>query len=161
MIIRDATSRDRDAIYGVVAAAFGRPAEALLVRRLQNDGDAVIALVAAEDRKVVGHVLMSRMVAPFPVLALAPVSVLPERQSDGIGSALIGEALSRATRGHWLAVFVLGDSKYYGRFGFSCALAAGFESPYAGDHFMVLALTDALPATTGSLRHAPAFQAID
>lgn len=161
MIIRDATSRDRDSVHSVVTAAFGQPAEALLVRRLQSDGDAVIALVAAEERRVVGHVLMSRMVAPFPVLALAPVSVIPEKQGEGIGSALISEALSRATRGRWLAVFVLGDAKYYARFGFSRTLAAGFESPYAGDHFMALALTDALPAMTGSLRHAPAFQAID
>jgi putative acetyltransferase len=100
------------------------------------------------------------MTAPFPALALAPVSVSPGRQGAGVGSALIREALRRATADHWLAVFVLGDSNYYERFGFSSAAASGFSSPYAGDHFMGLALSGTMPAATGQLRHAPAFSAL-
>ena len=100
------------------------------------------------------------MAAPFPALALAPVSVSPGRHGTGIGSALIREALRRAEDDHWLAVFVLGDPKYYRRFGFSIAAASGFSSPYAGDHFMGLALSGPMPTATGELRHAAAFSAL-
>jgi predicted GNAT family acetyltransferase len=77
------------------------------------------------------------MQAPFRALALAPVSVAPERQKAGIGSALVRSAVERARQAGWEAVFVLGDPAYYGRFGFDAHRAAGFSTPYAGEHFMV------------------------
>jgi putative acetyltransferase len=160
MLIRKETGRDADAVYNVVSSAFGRPAEAQLVRDLHAAGDAVVALIAEDEIELVGHVLLSRMAAPFPALALAPVSVSPTRQGRGIGSALVREALRCAADDQWLAVFVLGDPKYYGRFGFSTAAAAGFSSPYAGDYFMGLALSGALPTATGELRHPRAFSAL-
>ena len=52
---------------------------------------------------------------------------------------------------------MLGDPPYYKRFGFDVAAAAGFTSPYAGSHFMILSLVSALPTGIGVLRHAPAF----
>jgi putative acetyltransferase len=160
MLIREETRRDADAVYAVVSSAFGQPAEAQLVRDLHAARDAVVALVAEDESDIIGHVLLSRMAAPFPALALAPVSASPGRQGTGIGSALIREALRRADDGHWLAVFVLGDPKYYRRFGFSTATASGFSSPYAGDHFMGLALSGTMPTATGELRHAAAFSAL-
>jgi len=160
MLIRDETGCDADAVYAVVSSAFGRHGEAQLVRDLHVAGDAVVALVAEDDSHIIGHVLLSRLVAPFPALALAPVSVLPGRQGTGVGSALVREALRRAAEGHWRAVFVLGDPKYYGRFGFSTAAAAGFSSPYAGEYFMGLALSGVMPAATGELRHGAAFSAL-
>jgi len=117
--------------------------------------------VAEEDGWIVGHVLLSRMDAPFRALALAPVSVIPTRQRSGVGSALIKEAANRARGEGWAAIFVLGDPNYYKRFGFDRQAAAGFTSPYAGHHFMVLKLSPSLPITTGELRHAPAFAALD
>jgi len=100
------------------------------------------------------------MDAPFPALALAPVSVIPARQRGGIGSLLIKEAVNRARTKGWAAIFVLGDPNYYERFGFNRDEAMGFTSPYAGHHFMVLKLSPSLPST-GDLRHAPAFAALD
>ena len=161
MLIREERPGDADAVYAVVSSAFGQPAEAYLVRALHAAGDAVIALVAEDEGCVVGHILLSRMAAPFPSLALAPVSVAPGRQGTGIGSALVREALRRATtEGSWRAAFVLGEPRYYVRFGFSVAAASGFSSPYAGNHFMGLALSGPMPATSGELRHSPAFSAL-
>ena len=129
MLIRDEAGRDAEAVYAVVSSAFGRSGEAQLVRDLHAAEDAVVALVAEDDSNIIGHALLSRMAAPFAALALAPVSVLPGRQRAGIGSALVREALRRAADNSWLAVFVLGDPKYYCRFGFSAAAASGFSSP--------------------------------
>jgi putative acetyltransferase len=99
------------------------------------------------------------MEAPFSALALAPLSVKPDRQRAGVGSRLVYDAIDRAKATGWAAIFVLGDPSYYRRFGFDVEAAKGFSSPYAGEHFMVLSLSETLP-TTGELRHAPAFAAL-
>ena len=49
----------------------------------------------------------------------------------------------------------------YERFGFSTALASGFSSPYAGEHFMALALKRPLPSQSGVVVHAAAFAALE
>lgn len=160
MIVRAERPSDVESIRAVVAAAFGQPDEARLVDRLRADGDAVMSLVAEEDGRLVGHVLLSRLEAPFPALALAPVAVVPDRQRGSVGTALVRAAIERATSDGWKAIFVLGDAAYYGRFGFDAAKAAGVTSPYAGAHFMALPLGGPLPVASGDVRHAPAFAAL-
>ena len=128
MIVRDEQPADRAVIREVVQAAFGQAAEADLVDRLREDGDAVVSLVAVEERAILGHVLLSRMQAPFRALGLAPVSVRPDRQRSGVGSGLVrvGDA---ARDESWDAVFVLGDPAFYRRFGFDPEAARGFARP--------------------------------
>ena len=159
--VRDESPGDWKAIYQVISSTFGRLSEAELVGALREAGDSIVSLVADDDGQIIGHVLLSKMDAPFSALALAPVSVIPPRQRSGIGSALIKRAVSKARDEGWAAIFVLGNPNYYKRFGFDQEAAAGFTSPYAGRHFMVLKLSPSLPATTGALRHAPAFAALD
>jgi putative acetyltransferase len=159
--VRDESPGDWKAIYQVISSTFGRLSEAELVGALREAGDGIVSLVADDDGQIIGYVLLSKMDAPFSALALAPVSVIPPRQRSGIGSALIKRAVSKARDEGWAAIFVLGNPNYYKRFGFDQEAAAGFTSPYAGRHFMVLKLSPSLPATTGALRHAPAFAALD
>lgn len=156
-MVRAERTGDIAAIDDVVAGAFGRDDEARLVARLRRDGDAAMSLVAVADNAVVGHVLLSLMAAPFRALGLAPLSVVPGHQKRGVGTALMNAAIARARQAGWSAIFVLGDSAYYGRFGFRADLAAGFSSPYAGPHFMVLPLADALPVASGRVSYAAAF----
>jgi putative acetyltransferase len=158
--IRDESPQDWKAVYRVISSAFGQLDEAELVEKLRKAGDSIVSLVAEEDGEIVGHVLLSRMGAPFPALALAPVSVIPAKQRGGIGSLLITEAVNSARTKGWAAIFVLGDPNYYERFGFNRDEAAGFTSPYAGHHFMVLKLSPSLPSI-GELCHAPAFAALE
>lgn len=150
---------DEAAAREVVTAAFGQADEADLVDALRADGDVVIELLAFAGAAAVGHVLLSRMTAPLQALALAPVSVIPSHQRQGVGQALVRAAIAAAEAGPWQAIFVLGDLDYYGRFGFEAALAAPFDSHYAGPHFAALALKP-WPARCGLLRHAPAFGAL-
>lgn len=158
MLIRSETAQDAGRIRAVVSAAFPTPAEADLVEQLRTDGDMVLSLVAADGQRIIGHALFSRMTAPFPALGLAPVSVDPRRQRAGIGRRLIEEGLALAEATGWRGVFVLGDPAYYRRFGFGAERAAGFASPHAGPHLMALSLgADALPATTGEVAYASAF----
>lgn len=155
--IRPERADDAADIGEVIIRAFSRADEAQLVARLRKEGDAAISLVAVEDGAVIGHVLLSPMAAPFRALGLAPLAVTPEHQKQGIGAALIKAASAQAWRDGWDAIFVLGDPTYYERFGFRRDLASGFESAFAGAHFMVLSLTGVLPAIAGRVDYAPAF----
>ena len=127
MIIREAELNDRAAIYDVVLAAFGGPGEAKLVDQLRADGDSVISLIAVDHASIVGHVMLSKMNAPFKALGLAPVSVRPDCQKSGVGSSLVREALLRARQAGWEAVFVLGAPRFYRRFGFDPEPASRFH----------------------------------
>ena len=158
--IRPETADDAEAIRNVNLAAFPTAQEADLVRQLREGSDAGISLVAEDDGTIVGHVMLSRMKVegdgrPFRALGLGPVAVDPDRQRQGIGAALIEEALRRAQDGGEDMVFLLGEPDYYRRFGFSAQAAAPFASPYAGPYFMARAFVP-LPRS-GSAAYAPAF----
>ena len=70
MIIRDEKLADCEAIHELVAAAFQRPDEAVLIDRLRSDGACAISLVAVEGDGIVGHVLFSGRTPRFVRLAL-------------------------------------------------------------------------------------------
>ena len=160
MNVRDAQPADHAAIRALLIAAFEGVAEADLVETLRASGDVAVELVAEEDGRLVGHILLSKMDAPFPALALGPLAVAPERQNSGIGARLVEEAHRRARSIGYEAIFVLGEPAYYQRFGYNLAAAAGFDSPYAGPYFMALPLNGTMPAASGTLRHAAAFAAL-
>jgi len=163
MSIRAATPRDREAIRLVEEHAFGQQAEAGLVDALVGGGDTVLELVAVDEGQVVGHILFSRLHVKsggkaFAAVALAPLAVEPSFHGTGIGGALVREAHLRLKEaGEKLAV-VLGDPAYYGRFGYSHARAAGFDSDYQGEALQALAWGEA--PERGQLVYAPAFSAL-
>lgn len=68
MIIRVETPEDLTAISSLIERPFGRADEARLVDDLRCDGDVSLSLVATEGSLIIGHVLLSRMTAPFPRL---------------------------------------------------------------------------------------------
>ncbi len=161
---REEQPGDRAAISEVVRRAFQQEAEARLVDLLRDGGYVRLSLVAENEGRIVGHVLYSELPivgtsATTPALALAPMAVTPERQSQGIGSALIRHSLDVCReRGHKIVV-VLGHTHYYPRFGFSLELALPLESPYAGESFMALELVPgALAGVRGKAEYAPPFQ---
>ena len=157
MLIREEDPADTAAVRAIVQKAFGRPDEARLVERLRADGDTVLAAVAVSNEIIVGYVMLSKMMAPFRAVGLAPVAVLPKCQRRGIATQLIRWALQWVEQHGWEGVFVLGDPSFYRRFGFDPETAAGFETPYAGPHFMALAFGPALPASGGRIEYAGAF----
>jgi putative acetyltransferase len=160
--IRDEVPADVPLIFKVHAVAFPAEDEARLVDTLRADGDLVVSLVAEIGSAIVGHIAFSRMRAPFRTLGLAPVAVLPEFQRRGTGASLVRAGLADAKGGDWEGVFVLGDTQYYERFGFSCSLASGFSCRFAGPHLMAIALNGgSLPQLCGDVSYAAAFDALD
>src|SRR3546814_9680333 len=91
-------------------------------------------------------------------LALAPVGVRPDRQGQGIGSALIRNGIDRARNEGWNAVFVLGEPDYYRRFGFDADAARGYACAYAGECFMVQALGSTHIPRSGRIAYPAPFE---
>jgi putative acetyltransferase len=163
--VRPERSDDFSAIRAVNQAAFGRPDEGKLVDALRAEGYAELSLVADDQGHVVGHVLFSHLDIvgqrlTVAGLALAPLAVVPSRQRQGIGSALVREGLKRLRdQGHRI-VLVVGHPAYYPRFGFSAELATKLNSPYAGDSFMALELAPgALQGVGGEVQYPGPFSA--
>ena len=157
MIIRKERPGDQAVIHELVAAAFGRELEAELVDRLREERDLELSLVALERGEIAGHILLSRARSELRALALGPLAVHPACQRRGIGGALVSEALDQAARAFWEIVFLLGDPRYYQRFGFDLSLARNFDSPYAGPHFMAHALGKTLRIGRGKVDFPRAF----
>lgn len=161
MEIRIETANDHTAVRGLHLESFPGPDEACLVDRLREDGDAILSLVAVEGDTIVGHIMLSRMIAPFPALGLAPIAVQLGWRRKGIAARLIEEGIARARCDGWVCIFVLGDPDYYRRFGFSATLAGGFDCAYAGPYLMALSLPgNGFPSTSGHVGYAPAFSAL-
>ncbi len=161
-MIRTAESRDHPAIRQVVRHAFGQDDEANLVEQLRADGDALVELVAASDIALQGHILYSPLAIvrdseTLPAAALAPVSVLPAFQKQGLGGDLIRAGNARCAKLGCVAVVVLGHAEYYPRFGFSPKLAESLQAPFSGSHFMALEFEPGALAGGGKMRYAKAF----
>lgn len=130
MLINTPSRNDLSGIPYLVEAAFGRHDEAVLVDELRRTDAIAFELVATDRDILVGHILMSRLVSPEGCLALAPLSVHPDRQKQGIGSSLVKIATETAEERGYIAAFVLGNPAYYGRFGYEVERASDFETSY-------------------------------
>ena len=157
--IRNETLSDYGVIRSLITDAFGQTDEARLVDALHQAGTLSYSLVVKLNGAIVGHIALSRLRVPANCLALAPVSVRPDRQGRGIGSALITAAIDAARGDGVDAIFVVGAPDYDNRFGLSATQTATFNSPYIGPYFLVLNLKSRARAP-GDVVYDRAFQAL-
>jgi putative acetyltransferase len=175
VLIRRERPEDVADIRAVTAAAFsgvehsappiepdGAPGEATLVGWLRADPGWIpeLSLVAEADGEIVGHAVATRgTLAGRPALGLGPVSVSPDRQRDGVGSALMHAILGAADAMGEPVVVLLGSPAYYGRFGFVPASSLGIEAPDPawGDFFQARRLAAYDPGLRGPFSYAAPF----
>ena len=137
------TSSDHAAIFHVHQAAFPSDLEAQLVNNLRKAGELVVSLVAIFEDQVVGHIALSPVTAPRMSrgLGLAPLAVLPAFQKRGIGAALVQQSIALCQTRDEGYIVVLGDPRYYSRFGFRPASEWGLSCVYGGGNaFQILEL---------------------
>ncbi len=161
---------DHAEVYALIAAAFGRPDEADLVVRLRQSSGFVPELsidLRDWDHTLLGHVLFSRCTivdedgGETESLALAPLSVAPAYQKQGVGNGLVRHGLLVARELGFGSVIVLGDPAYYGRFGFQPAEDWAIHAPFPVPEgaLQVLELYPAaLAGAWGTVQYDPAFQ---
>ncbi|MGH8694782.1 MAG: GNAT family N-acetyltransferase [Burkholderiales bacterium] len=168
-LIRKERPEDAEAVGAILVTAFGREAEARLVERLRASGRIVCAMIAEEKGRVLGHVVFSRIAVEsadsvIPVLALAPLAVLPAFQRLGIGSALVSAGLERCRLERHARVLALGDPGYYGRFGFVPASRFGLKCPFPApeEAFMAMELEPgAFAQVSGVVRYGHEFDDLE
>lgn len=160
MLIRDETAGDIPAISRLVTQALrllpqATGTEAGIVERLRAEGALSLSLVAEDGREVVGYLAASvaRIGWEGGWHLIGPLVVRPSLHRQGIGSALMAEALRRL-RATSRGAALVGDPAYYGRFGFRA---------FPGLHVagcppeVVQALPFDGAAPRGELIHHPAF----
>lgn len=166
MIIRRETAPDRPEIFAVVDAAFATSVETQLLRELFASREYLpqLSLLAeGAGGEILGHVITTRCwIGTTASLGLGPIAVSPQRQRQGIGSALMRASIDAANAMGESTLVLLGSTEYYPRFGFVPADSMGITSPDPswGSHFMALALDAHVPGVHGHFKYAEPFRGL-
>lgn len=140
MIIRQETEMDFPQIYDFVKTAFETAyvsdgTEQDFIGKLRSGGNYIpnLALVMEDENagnKLVGHIMLTKIAIHgvtslpknmFEILLLAPIAIDIDYRNKGVGSDLVRESLKRAKAEGYAAVILVGDPKFYERFGFVSA----------------------------------------
>ena len=167
MNIRKEEKKDYATIYAVVKSAFdsaehsdGNEQDLVTALRKSENYIPELSLVAEEDGKIVGHIMFTKAkIGKDDVLALAPLSVLPEYQRKGIGTALIEKGHSIAKKLGYGYSVVLGSETYYPRTGYVTADTFSILPPFdvPRENFMACKLNQNAPDVKGVMVYAKEF----
>jgi putative acetyltransferase len=168
LTIQPETRADIPSVRLVNLAAFGQPEEADLVDRIRSRSAETLSLVATLEEVVVGHIFFSPVIIVGPefttqAIGLGPMAVLPDRQRQGIGSALVRHGLEALQEAGHRIVIVLGHREFYPRFGFRPALDYELHWEHEVDpaYFMALELQcGALAEVSGVVSYLPEFSEV-
>ena len=120
------TAADVSAVRAVTISAFLHArhtshTEQFIVDALRKAGQLTVSLVAKTGSSIVGHVAVSPVSISDGAAGwygLGPISVEPDYQRRGIGSRLMREALRVLRVRGACGCVLLGEPRYYNRFGF-------------------------------------------
>nr|WP_315029358.1 N-acetyltransferase [uncultured Chryseobacterium sp.] len=141
--IRKEEEKDYKKVFQLTEEAFKNMEhsdhqEHFLVEKLRNSEAFIpeLSLVAEDETgDIAGHILFTKITIEngsesFESLALAPVSVKPEFQNQGIGGQLIIEGHRIAQQLGYQSVILIGHEKYYPKFGYEKTSNFGISFPF-------------------------------
>lgn len=162
--LRPEHAGDEAAIHDLVKRAFAPMPfadgdEQDLVDALRAAGELVLSLVAVDAAgTIIGQIGFSPATIDHAACGwfqLSPVSVSPEAQRSGIGSALIEAGIAALKAAGAFGIAVVGNPAYYERFGFRIIPGLAPLSDHDQPYFRAMVLAGLAPA--GTLRYASAF----
>jgi putative acetyltransferase len=137
---------------------FSSGTESKIIETLREDNQLTLSLVAIRSDQILGQITFS----PVTIdgvhegwFGLGPVSVLPEKQGEGIGSALVLKGLELIKDGGAKGCVLIGDPNYYSRFGFINETGLTYKGL---DRKFVQRVTFAAPARDGEVLFTSAFE---
>ena len=160
--IRPEGPADHAAIGVVTQAAFKNlqhsdGSEVRIIEHLRKDGDLTLSLVAESANRIIGNVAISPVTisdGSNDWYGLGPISVLPEKQGQGLGFRLMQRAIADIRATGAKGIVLLGDPAFYSRFGFEHDPELQYPGP-PPEYFQRLVLSGDPPA--GIVSYAPAF----
>lgn len=136
MLILPATPEDQGHIDELLDAAFGvgrhgRTASLLRARAAPIDGP---SLIARDGATLLGSIQYWPIVLAadgrvMPLTLLGPVAVAASARKLGLGRRLIRTSLTIADAAGLDPILLIGDSSYYGQFGFDVSLTGRWSLP--------------------------------
>lgn len=170
MLIRPEQPQDIDAITEVNQLAFEREEEANLVIQLRDQATPYLSMVAqTDDHQIVGHIFYSPATIQtadgnVAGMGLAPMSVHPDHQQQGVGKQLLKHSLDQIAQMKAPYVIVLGHADYYPQFGFVPASLRNIHCQWMGipdEVFMILILDPTImQPVSGTAFYHPTFNKI-
>ncbi|MGB1238566.1 MAG: GNAT family N-acetyltransferase [Pseudomonadales bacterium] len=160
--IRDERAADAETIAELTREAFADVPysdhrEHLIVDALRARGQLAFSLVAIEQGEIVGHIAASAVTingSSANWLGVAPLSVAPSFQGQGIGSQLMRALLQRLRESGAAGCVLLGEPSYYSRFGFEAKSGLVLEG-VPPEYFQVLTFIGDTPS--GTVAYSDAF----
>ena len=145
--VRPEKGEDKPLITRITKAAFedhpySHQTEHLMVNQMRDSDGLALSLMAEIDGIIVGHIAFSKVFIDGKDLgwyAVGPLSVDPEYQRKGVGSALVHDGLSKMRESDAKGIVLVGDPAYYKRFGFRQGTTLTFHEVPA-ENFLVLPL---------------------
>jgi putative acetyltransferase len=158
LLIRREGPADIAGIRQVNLRAFEGALEADVIDQLRDSCPDFTSLVAVMAGEIVGHILFTPATLEWPAatvqgMGLAPLSVHPEYQRQGIGSSLVRAGLAELQAAACPFVIVLGHPQYYPRFSFEIAARYNIRCEYPDvpeEAFMIRFLA-AVPLPDGEI----------
>ncbi len=139
---------DPELIERLLDRAFGEGRQQRTAYKLREGTDYLPALsfAALDEKEMLVATIQAWPVAltdpagrPHPMLMIGPVAVLPERQGEGFGRALMAAQAGSLDPQAPLPQMLIGDAPYYGRFGFSAEHTGKWALPGPWDPARLLA----------------------
>lgn len=165
--IKQENKNDYNEVYNVVKTAFelaehsdGNEQDLVVNLRKSDSFIPELSLIAIIENKIVGYILFSIIrIGNYTELALAPLAVLPEYQKQGIGRSLIEEGHKIAKKLGYHYSIVLGDEKYYSKFGYIPAIKYGIKAPFKvpNENFMAIELNKPCVEINGIVKYSEEF----
>jgi predicted N-acetyltransferase YhbS len=166
--IRTFIRDDMPSVTSLLTASYNRPDEVAFLQKIVEDETYIpdLSLVAEDDRKTVGFILLTRIGIRtaneiLPTLGVQLFSVDPNMRGRGVGGSLFEAAVDRARNTGFTSVVTTHCGSYFKRFGFLPARDEfGLELYFAvaDEDFLALELEeDALYRKSGFLLYPEIF----
>jgi putative acetyltransferase len=161
MIIRKEIKSDIEEIFNITKLAFenhpySNNTEQFIINALRAADALTISLVAEIDGKLVGHIAFSPVTfsdGSKNWYGLGPISVIPDYQKQGIGKKLVNEGIGLLKDLGAVGCVLVGDPKYYERFGFQSPDRLKHEG-VPQENFLALPFCNRIPEGTVQFHRA-------
>lgn len=167
MTIRQETAKDHNEVERLIQKAFQSAEhsdgnEHSLVAALRKGESFIpeLSLIAESNGTIIGHIMFTKAkVGNDIVLVLAPLSVHPNYQRQGVGASLIKAGHKIAAELGYPYSLVIGSDSYYPRFGYLPAKEFGIEVPKGipSANFMGIQLQENTKPISGAVTYAKEF----